>query len=265
MKKFIYSADHPIGEYEIEKMKKVDILELDDCFNHPLDNIPNNIKTIQIVSNKNDQYYPDFNQPLDNLPLGLEKLIVKTNNYSYTLDNLPVGLKYFKFVHINCFSNNNLFCNLPSSLEYLGIFTFKLPIDRKENEPLLNLNNLPSTLKVLEIPLDSYEDCNNLPCSLDTLILHSRNDFEYKLETKLQLPSNLNMLILNIDSCDISYYGYSSIIEKVFNNKLTCKYLYINSYQEYYGGQISRCRFNEEIIDIRMRFPNVMVLCDYTL
>lgn len=259
---FVFNDDRPFTMEDIENMKKVEILELGECFNQPLNNIPENIKTIQIVSDKENQYYPDFNQPLDNLPFRLEKLIVKLMNYDYTLDNLPVELKYLKFMHTHCFQNKDLFCYLPSSLEYLGIFTYMFP-DRKKNEPLLDLNNLPSKLKVLEIPLDCYKDCYNLPCNLETLILHGRDNFDYKLDKKIELPNNLNMLILNLDKC--KYHIYFDLIKKVFNNKLTCKYLLLKSNKEYINGIVSTCYFNEDIIDIRQNFPNVIVLCDYTL
>lgn len=64
-----------------------------DPFNKPIDNLPPNLKCLELSYT--------FNQPVDNLPNGLEKIIFNTN-FNQPVDNLPESLKYIEFgYHFN--------------------------------------------------------------------------------------------------------------------------------------------------------------------
>lgn len=84
-------------------------------FNHPINNLPYNLKCLHILSKS-------FIQPLDNLPLGIEELFIGNMNYNLPLDNLPNGLKILKFMRLSKY--NQQLRNLPSTIEKIILYKF---------------------------------------------------------------------------------------------------------------------------------------------
>ena len=98
------------------------------------------------------------------------------------------------------------------------------------------MNCLPLSLKYLEMPICCYDDCENLPITLETLVINIDCNFEYKFVKKLKLPSSLGLLILCIDGYNRSNINnkYSTVIKSLFNDSLSCKYLYLKPYKFYF-------------------------------
>jgi len=61
--------------------------EAGGSFNKTVNNLPNTLKKLCIISTK-------FNQSLDNLPNGLKELIILNEEFNQSLDNLPNTLEY---------------------------------------------------------------------------------------------------------------------------------------------------------------------------
>jgi hypothetical protein len=149
------------------------------------------------------------------------------------------------------FEDGNKFNNLPPNLEHLCLITdwnkYDFPINFENR--LYNLNNLPKKLKVLEITPNTYVPIETLPEGLETLIISCKPKLHYIEQTNINLPKNLNMLILNYIT-DTSFY--KNIIENLFNNNLTCKYLLLRN-------QHSR-QYAESIEYIKTNFPNIKLI-----
>ncbi len=94
-------------------------------FNKPLENLPQSLKTLEIVS-------PLFNQPLDLLPISITKLSIRSNNFIQSLSNLPISLYCLtidicdEYGHCNYLTDNLM--NLPEGLEELKIAKKKMQI-----------------------------------------------------------------------------------------------------------------------------------------
>jgi hypothetical protein len=150
-------------EFESEDLhhfKNLTELTIDiEDFDEPLDNLPNTIKTLYILSGV-------YTQPLNNLPNGLIEL-----HFNSEYDCVPYALDLD---------------NLPQSLEKLI-----LPGKYKGN-----LDNLPSNLKYLEISYDYEGTINNLPDSLE--VLNWLSIYEYKGKIT-KLPTNLKEVIFGHD------------------------------------------------------------------
>ena len=57
-------------------------------FNQPLDNLPDNIKHITFITDKDSDNWSSFNQPLENLPSKLESLELMSCEFKQSLDYL---------------------------------------------------------------------------------------------------------------------------------------------------------------------------------
>jgi hypothetical protein len=94
-------------------------------FNQPLENLPFNLKILNI-------YDDTFNQSLDSLPVNLEKLVIGSKTYNKPLDNLPSNLKILYFIRFVKY--NQPLTNLPNSIEKITVYTYY-----KYKEQLKNL------------------------------------------------------------------------------------------------------------------------------
>ena len=253
--RFYFNKNRPFNSEELNELTKYDTLYLGDSFNEPIDDLPINIKQITFITDKDSDNWSTFNYPIDNLPPYLESFELMSCEFKHPINYLPSSLKYLKLYIANPFYQENLFDNLPSNLEHLCLLSNinKYSSDDINENNLFNLNNLPKNLKILEIMPNTYKPIENLPDGLETLIIHNKSFLEYPEQTIINLPKNLNLLILNL-SCGVDYI---EIIKKMFNNKLTCKCLMI--------PLSSRIRVEhiENINNIRLLFPKIKILCNY--
>lgn len=182
-----------------------------------LDNIPNNVKLINIANKLLYTY------PLNNLPSELEHLIIDTRYYGNSLDYLPASLKSLL---LNCDCDIPL-NNLPSGLEYLLV-------GGRYNEPLDNLPrnlkvlilsefyqkpliNLPPGLRELYIGCDYYLPITNLPDSIEYLTISGKPQ-------SIELPRNLKIFTIGFEA---SYFvKLVDSIEEINLNILSLKILY---------------------------------------
>jgi hypothetical protein len=161
----------PLDEKMIKEMEKYDcnVVEFEDEFNQPINNLPSKIKEIIFG------YY--FNQTIDNLPSGLKKLKFK-GDFNQNVDNLPPEIQQLTFGT----SFNQLVNNLPYNIQYIA-FGYKfnqslcdnLPPKIQQitfgdefNQPLCY--NLPK-LKKLTISKNYNKPLNNLPASVKIIII----------------------------------------------------------------------------------------------
>ena len=257
---YYFDKEREFTNDELEELKNYEILHLGMYFNDSLDNLPSNIKHIKFIADMHCDFNGRFNYPIDNLPPFLETLELVSLEFTQSLNFLPLSLKYLKIYLGNPFYQESLLDNLPPTLEHLCIYSdvHKHSRYNKFNrEYLYNLNNLPASLKILEIMPHTYKPIETLPEGLETLIIYNNPKFNYnKLEhqdhTFINLPKNLNMLILNFE-IDIDC---KKIIEQMFNNKLTCKYLILHT------DDFSTYEFEKNINYIRMTYPSIKILCN---
>jgi len=251
-----FNENRPFTEDELKELKNYEILYLGEKFNQPIDNLPSNIKHIKFVKDMHSDKWYRFNYPIDNLPPFLETLELMSCEFQQSLNLLPLSLKYLKIYFANNpFYQDNLFTNLPINLEHLCIYSYRNKYSGLNNfndEQLFNLNNLPARLKILEIVPNIYKPIEHLPEGLETLIIYNTPYLNNPEQTIINLPTNLNMLILNF-SIDVDY---KNIIEKMFNNKLTCKYLMM------YYTDFRLVQFKQNIDYIRKTFPTIKILCN---
>jgi hypothetical protein len=104
-------------------------------FNKSLENLPQSLETLEIIS-------AQFNQPLDLLPISLKCLSIRSNNFNQSLSNLPSNL-YYLLIDIsdkyrNCTYLNDNLMNLPEGLKELSITSLKLHISENYNKTLDN-------------------------------------------------------------------------------------------------------------------------------
>jgi hypothetical protein len=252
---YYFNENRTFTEEELNELKTYEILYFGDSFNQPIDNLPNNIKHITFVTDADSDSWSSFNYPIDNLPPCLESLELMSCEFKQSIDYLPISLKYLKLNIAKPFYQDNLFNNLPINLEHLCIYSNTNKYSGFYNfneEYLFNLNNLPKNLKMLEIMPNTYKPIEHLPEGLETLIIYNKSYLNYPEQTFIKLPANLNMLVLNF-SVNVNY---KKIIEKMFNNKLTCKYLML-----YYTDK--NCFEHMKTISyIRYTFPTTKILCN---
>jgi hypothetical protein len=184
---------------------QIDILIIrKNNFNHPIECIPDRIKSIKI-------YSKDFNQPVDVLPKNLKVFCIKSCNkydsvFNQSLNYLPTGLEDLVIVSRNF--NQSLYF-LPNTLKklYIGNAVFNQSVDSLPNKletlciSSLNFNqrldNLPESLKTLfiEFPIKHINVLENLPSSLETLIygffVNPSNIFNFNIDN---LPSSIKYL-----------------------------------------------------------------------
>jgi hypothetical protein len=119
-------------------------LRLGRRFNKPIMNLPQTLK--HLIIGAIGIAYCDFNQSLDNLPEDIETLeLIRNSKFDKYINNLPFGLKH---LHFNCTNFNYPINNLPEGLETLVVRNFNN----------LTLNNLPSNLKSVQITSNLSKD-----------------------------------------------------------------------------------------------------------
>ncbi len=162
--------------------EQLEYLEIRNMSHFDLSNLPVGLIVLKVVSranNSNDRcVFLDDNVNFDNLPAGIKELTIDYYNFNHQLDFLPINLKLL------CISsqyfNQNL-ANLPENLEIL----------------------------VLHIPIENYFQIN-LPKNLKSLMMHFNMSIStststddairiFKFENKLDLPTNLVSLKIDVD------------------------------------------------------------------
>ena len=150
-------------------------------FDKPIDNLPTNLKILNITSDI-------FNQSLNNLPKNLTVLNLHCYKLNKSLDDLPIFLE-----SLTIFSHhfNQPALKLPLNLTSLALYTSSLHIS-------LNLNYLCnlSTLKIYNnLPI-----INNFPENIIELQLATFMSHEAWPNLLSRLPNNLKILKLNCDN-----------------------------------------------------------------
>ena len=160
-------------------------------FDHPIDNLPPNLKHL-IIRN-----ISAFDRSIDNLP-NLETLTV-CQIFNQNLDNLPDSLRKLEF---RCGNGSGIGCSwhTDSNLENTMSFPTRYPIDHLPSSlieltlPLdfnLIIDNLPSNLQILNLGCSFNQSINSLPQSLTHLTLGESFNQEIN-----HLPSSLKFLKL---------------------------------------------------------------------
>ncbi len=178
--------------YPITKLPKfLTYLWIDDNFTSTIKEYPENLRFLKLSKNAvfNADKLPDklvyLEIPkakcVDNLPQSITYLKIVSN---VSVDNLPESLIYLKLGAHNNYTIDNF--NLP--IDNLPISIKKLELGSKFNHPINNLpngleelqlgenfnlpiDNLPSTLQKLELGENFNQSINNLPINLGLLIL----------------------------------------------------------------------------------------------
>ena len=218
----------------LELISQHEVLVIDYNYNVKLDNLPNNVKLINISTLNYYKY------PLNNLPSNLEHLIFKTG-YHELLDYLPITLKTL-IITGYC---NMLLHNLPPSLK-------KLSVGGRYNQPFINLpeglesltlsefyqvelQNLPPKLKELYIGSDYYLPLVNLPDSIETLTISG------SLEYIDKFPISLKTLNIGYGA---KFYGtLTDSVEEISISSFSKNVLY-NLLEEHMPSNLKRILFN---------------------
>ena len=185
-------------EKSFEQLIQLEELTFGFNFNQPL-----YISLSYLINLKKLTFGDNFNQPLNNSLeqlFNLEQLIFGDNfnqsinpvNKLKKLTNLYLGLKFdqelylssnIKILTLNC-NNQNLIDMLPNTIEQLKFdLDFNLPLDNLPNSIKKisfshykydhELNNLPKSLEILQLPHCSKFKINNLPT--DCKIIYKNN------------------------------------------------------------------------------------------
>lgn len=97
-------------------------------FNQPINNLPNTLESLQIISTY-------FNQPIDFLPLSLKKLTISSNFFNQSLQNLPPNLEYLRLDVCDSYGSYKFLkddlMNLPSELKKLYISKKIIPTNKE--------------------------------------------------------------------------------------------------------------------------------------
>jgi hypothetical protein len=153
----------------IKLSKQLEYLKMDSYYNFTI-NLPENLLVIffgrefnELIKYPNKIFYIEygekFNQPIDNLPLSLEFLRLG-KSFNQPLENLPLKLSSLDLS--KCEKFNYLLDYLPNNLKYLGSI----------------LNN----------------SLDNLPNSLNELVLTTENDNNTNELFKLSIKKELNII-----------------------------------------------------------------------
>jgi hypothetical protein len=126
----------------------IDFMNYDDV---NIDNLHNGLKELHILSEAEGH----FNKPINNLPQTLETLYIVSYNFNQSLNYLPCSLKnlYIESKAFECCLDN-----LPSNLETLTITTYYEPCCKTITTD--NFMNLPNALKTLNISKKYNLDIN---------------------------------------------------------------------------------------------------------
>jgi hypothetical protein len=125
-------------------------LYLYECeyFNHPVNNLPLNLKSLKLDCD-------NFNQTVDYLPIHLEYFYLASKVFNQSMLNLPESLKVLRLNIPNCTNTNIIW---PSNLETINLH-YKV-----------NIDYLPDSVKVIK--LFSYDlEIKRLPKNLEKLVL----------------------------------------------------------------------------------------------
>lgn len=88
----------------------IENIEILKCFNHPVDKLHSNLKSLSLGWN--------FNQSIDNLPSSLEKIVLGIN-FNHSINNLPSNVKFLYISNPNY--NYETIKKLPKSLIFLQL------------------------------------------------------------------------------------------------------------------------------------------------
>lgn len=163
-----------INEFTNLKIFKI---SSEGSYKAPLDNLPESLEWLEIHAH-------DFNHPLNNLPNNLKVLIFNQfrifsyyDGYEHSLNNLPMSLKVLVMPETDMMdgtTNVEICNNLPPMLKYLSVPNYVSNLD---------WNTLPDSLEVLEAlnilsKMKKQEIIiNKLPKSLKEVIIN-KNDIE---------------------------------------------------------------------------------------
>ncbi len=156
-----------------------------DNFNLPIDNLPINIKKLELGSK--------FNQPINNLPNGLEELQLG-ENFNLLIDDLPSTLQKLELGE----NFNQPINNLPMNLRILIL-------GKNFNQPIDNLN---PNLKVLKLGCNFNQQITSLPNFLESITFDS-----YYTQPLDNLPLKLKNIQMNI-------YKYKNVENQLLNDEL---------------------------------------------
>ena len=188
--------NQPLNKY-VELISMFNQLEFGYRFNHPIDNFLLNLNLTHLVfgdcfNQQVSRMLPDsliylefgldFNQSVNNLPSNLTHLKFSWD-FSQQIDNLP------NIVYLSV-SNNLSLDNLPNSLKELVLgLDFNLELNNLPNQlkkiSIRNvnlydkeLNNLPESVELIELPIGYDKKLSKLPKNLKTI----RCDRDYKFK-----------------------------------------------------------------------------------
>jgi hypothetical protein len=149
----------------------LEILILGHSFVESVDNLPESLQYLHLTGS--------FNTKIDNLPAGLEILYLG-EFFNQTIDNLPICLK--KLTLSNNF--NKSIDNLPSGLVYLEF---------ESNRKWIGcLDNLPKTLQILKLEIDSYnytnpqQTLNTLPPTIKYVEITTKQNITFDIDSCLK-------------------------------------------------------------------------------
>lgn len=126
---YLHEQNVPV---DVEKLEKYNAIQFGNQFDHPVDNLPSNIRAI---------YFGQFfNQPLENLPSSIERIHFSNDSrFNHPVDFLPASLKAIHFG----WNYNIPLNNLPQDLEILLV-----PYFYKHS-----MLNFPLNLKKILLPI----------------------------------------------------------------------------------------------------------------
>lgn len=141
-------------------------IDFPDYDNINIDNLHNGLKELHILSEAGG----DFNKPINNLPQTLETLYIVSNKFNQSLNYLPCSLKnlYIESKAFDCCLDN-----LPPNLDGLTITTYYEP--RCKNITTNNFMNLPNTLKILNVSKKYNLDINQIQNRYPNLEIYIHN------------------------------------------------------------------------------------------
>ena len=246
--KFGWNFNFPLDNLP-SSLKK---LILGHCYNHSLDFLPSSLLYLEIDTNFNKTInnlppslrqlhftkFSCFDKPIESLPKSLEYLRFG-DRFNNEIKTYPPNLKYISFgdnfnktidnitsQHIY-FSNYKCPINIVNTrVEYLcfcGVFNEKI-INLPPNihlyfaEPTINiLNNLPPIKKCTIVPNNLKEEINNLPSTINELILINLDAYNKNDEANIKVQ-NVKKYITKIPfGCIVSTIKLEDYNKKYIN------------------------------------------------
>lgn len=180
------------------------IIHFGNDFDHPVDVLPESVEIIKFGKN--------FNHKLNNLPKNLIELNFNyESKFNHPLNNLPNLKKIYFGIEFNQPLNY-----LPNSLEILD-FTHK----SKFNE---SLDNLPFGIKKLSLPYNYFNSIDNIPDTIEELIILSRDTSINKFPSSLKF---LSIDIYLVEILNIINFNYLELLTVIDDNDV-----YIEQYKK---------------------------------